>query len=97
MREHSGESFCAWDCGGTLVGADPLIGLSVFPMTRVDVGIDPYEFFRGFQKSRGDSDRRESPEEGAVSNRQSAQIEELSLRASAHTGVAIPPIFKHLR
>ena len=53
MREHSGESFCAWDCGGTLVEADPLIGLSVFPMTRVDVGIDPYEFFRGFRKNRG--------------------------------------------
>ena len=37
--------FYVWDCGGTLVGADPLIGLSVFPMTRVDVGIDPYELF----------------------------------------------------
>ena len=45
--------FYVWDCGGTLVGADPLIGLPVFPMTRVDVGIDPYEFFRGFRKNRG--------------------------------------------
>ena len=45
--------FYVWDCGGTLVGADPLIGLPVFPMTRVDVGIDPYEFFRGSRKNRG--------------------------------------------
>lgn len=45
--------FYVWDCGGTLVGADPLIGLSVFPMTRVDVGIDPYKFFRGFRKNQG--------------------------------------------
>ena len=45
--------FYVWDCGGTLVGADPLIGLSIFPMTRVDVGIDPYEFFRGSREKRG--------------------------------------------
>ena len=54
--------FYVWDCGGTLVGADPLIGLSVFPMTRVDVGIDPYEFFSGLSEEPGDCDRRESPE-----------------------------------
>ena len=34
---------------------------------------------------------------GAVSKRQSAQIEELSLRTSPQTGVAIPPIFEQLR
>ena len=35
------------------MGADPLIGLSVFPMTRVDVGIDPYEFFSGLSGETG--------------------------------------------
>ena len=34
---------------------------------------------------------------GAVSKRQSAQIEEMSLRTSPQTGVAIPPIFEQLR
>ena len=45
--------FYVWDCGGTLVGADPRIGLPVFPMTRVDVGIDPYEFFSGLSGETG--------------------------------------------
>ena len=34
---------------------------------------------------------------GAVSKRQSAQTEEMSLRTSPQTGVAIPPIFEQLR
>ena len=34
---------------------------------------------------------------GAVSKRQSAKTEEMSLRTSPQTGVAIPPIFEQLR
>ena len=46
-----------------------------------DEGIDPYKFFQGFRKNRGIVTGG-NPRRGAVSKRQSAQIEELSLRTS---------------